>query len=125
MRQLLTFALCAVALCAAPGCKSVQLTPASLQLPLLQADTGLDAGYHLLAEAVIAYAPNFTATQKATVKSLMASLYKAVAAADAAEKINDATTLAAQFAAAQQLWGQVNALLPQASQVPVPATPAS
>lgn len=93
--------------------------------PLLIGDTALDLTYNQLGTALADNWGALTAAQHATAHSLSAKIYAAVTAADAAETLGDATTVAAQTAAVATLIGQVNQLLPAKAQIKAPAPAAA
>lgn len=93
-------ALIGLALLALAGCASPSLIPASLTLPVAQADTSLDAIYNVTATA---YLQSTNTSAKAIAKPYLVKAYPFVVAADKAEALGDATTVAAQAADAMAL----------------------
>jgi hypothetical protein len=107
----------------AAGVASSPAAPQPTLDELLAPDTSLDLAYNTLAHALIANVGALTPAQKTQAKALMGQLYQAVAAADAADELGQSTTLIAEAAAAGQLVGQINQLLPSAARVALPAAP--
>lgn len=113
MKRFTTLFLAAGAIALA-GCASTTplLSTSSAQVTALQSETTLEASYNALATAYLAAAPNLSAATKAQIKPLLAELYAATKAAETAQSLGDATTLASQVAAASSLTGQIKALIP-------------
>ncbi len=104
------------ALCLAtilPGCATKPLIPPTLTVVVAQGDTTVDAIYNAVAKVYLAKAPTMAPALKAKLKPILASAYKAVAAADAAEILGDANTVTAQVQAAGGFIAQAKALLGQ------------
>lgn len=93
------------------ACGTAPLTPPAASVPILQADTALDATYNVAAHAYISLEATLTPSVKATVKPLMAQLYTAVSAADTAQRLGDATTMQAQISLAGSLYAQLKPVL--------------
>jgi hypothetical protein len=93
------------------ACQTNPITPPSVEVAVLQADTGLDATYNTAAQTYLAVKDSLPADVHAQAKALLIRAYQVVQAADAAQKLGDATTFNQQFAQASALIGQVQALL--------------
>jgi hypothetical protein len=93
------------------ACKTPSLIPPSETVIVAQAGTSVDAAYNVAAQAYLAALPTMPAATKATVKPLLVKAYGFVQAADAAEKLGDATTVAAQAGNAMALIAQIKSAL--------------
>jgi hypothetical protein len=93
------------------GCTTVPLIPPSATTTGAQADASLDALYNVAATAYEQQLPTMSSSVKATVKPLLVKAYPLVVAADKAEALGDATTLAAQISAATALIVQAKTAL--------------
>jgi predicted small lipoprotein YifL len=117
MKRLISLA--AVACLALAGCQSVgpiASPPAASQVAIADAGTGIDATYNAAAQVYLGAETALPPATKAQVKSLLVQAYAYVQAADAAAKLGDAPTLAAQIDAATSLLSQATALLPAKAQ---------
>ena len=91
------------------ACATPSVIPPSATVAVAQGDASVDLAYNALAQAYLTAAPSLPAATKATVKALLAQAYAAVQAADNAERLGDATTLAAQVQSAEALLAQAKA----------------
>ena len=97
------------AVIASSACNTTPLVPPTAQVAVVQGDTSVDLAFNVVAMAYLKAAPALPPTTKAKVKTLLASAYAAVQAADNAERLGDATTLAAQVQSAESLLAQAKA----------------
>jgi hypothetical protein len=93
------------------ACQTPSLIPPTATVAVAQGDASVDLAYNVVAQAYIAALPSMPASTKATVKPLLVKAYAAVQAADNAEKLGDATTLAAQVQSAETLIAEAKAAL--------------
>lgn len=93
------------------ACASAPIVPPSASVAVLQGDTALDASYHTAADAYLSQAASLDPATKASVKAVFAAFYTAVSAADAAQRLGDANTLAAKTADALALYAQLKPIL--------------
>ena len=91
------------------ACQTPALIPQNATVAVAQGDASVDLAYNAVAQAYLTAAPNLPAATKAQVKPLLAKAYVAVQAADTAERLGDATTLAAQVQSAETLLAQAKA----------------
>jgi hypothetical protein len=93
------------------ACQTPSLIPPNATIPIAQGDASVDLAYNVVAQAYLAALPTMPASTKAIAKPLLVKAYAAVQAADNAERLGDATTLAAQVQSAEALIVQAKAAL--------------
>ncbi len=104
--------LAILAACFALGaCQTPSLIPPTATVAVAEAGTTLDALYNVTAQAYVSQLPTMPANVKATVKPLLVKAYGYVQAADQAQVLGDATSVAAQAQAAMALIAQAKAAL--------------
>lgn len=101
--------LAILAALALAGCQTPSLIPPTAQVGVAEAGTSVDLAYNAVAQVYIAALPTMPAATKAEVKPLLVKAYAAVQAADNAQTLGDATTLATQVQSAEALIAQVKA----------------
>lgn len=93
------------------GCATNPIVPPAASVTVAEAGTTLDASYNVAAQAYLSELPTMSASLKATVKPLLVQAYAYVVAADQAEALGNATTVAAQAADAMALIAQAKTAL--------------
>ena len=106
------------------GCTTPGLS-ASLQLNLAKTETSIEAALGLAGAAYDAARPYLSPTAKATAKADIAAFGQVVHAARTAEKLGQASTLAADLANAKSLYTQITGITNQVTKAPAPSFPAN